>query len=72
MENQIIYQFASAQVANRFLNTLKNWSVATVNAKLYRGADKVKVSYEYSDSGFDRTCAELDDLAARHEGTEVS
>lgn len=72
MENHIIYRFASAQVANRFLNTLKNWPVADVNAKLYRGSDKVRVSYEYNDGGFDTTCSELDDLASRHDGSEIS
>ena len=72
MENQLIYRFPSSQIANRFLNSLKHWSVARVDAKLWGGSDTVKVSYEYSNTGFDRTSSELDDLAARYEGTEVT
>ena len=72
MESQIIYAFASAQVANRFLNSLKNWSVADVDARLYGGGDKVRVKYQIDGRGFDSTCSELDDLAAMFEGHEVS
>ena len=71
MESQIIYAFESAQVANRFINTLKNWPKAEVNARLYRGSMKVLVSYSYDDKGFDSTAADLDDLAAQYDGTEV-
>ena len=71
MQTQIVYQFPSSQVANRFLNSLKHWSVADVDARLFSG-DKVKVSYEYSLSGFDSTSAELDDHAASYGGRETS
>ena len=72
MENQLVYRFPSSQVANRFLNSLKHWSVAPVEARLWHGSDTVKVSYQYNNQGFDRTSAELDDLAASYEGSEVS
>jgi hypothetical protein len=70
MQSQIVYVFKSAQVANRFLNALKHWSVADVTAKFYAGSDKVQVSYIYADSGFDRTAAELDDLVEQYDGEE--
>lgn len=72
MENHIVYGFPSSQVANRFLNTLKNWSVADVEAKLSGAGDRVSVTYHYAQGGFDRTSAELDDLASSYSGTEVS
>lgn len=72
METHIIYVFANGQLANRFLNALKVWDIAQVQAKLYRGAEMVKVSYCYSDSGFDSTSSELDDLAVRYDGHEIS
>lgn len=71
METQVVYGFETAQVANRFLNALKNWSVAEVDAKFFRGNKMVKVTYQYGDTGFDKTCSELDDLADRYEGTEI-
>lgn len=70
MQSQIVYQFGSAQVANRFLNAMKHWHVADVNAKLYAGSDKVQVTYTYADTGFDRTAAELDDLVTQYDGSE--
>lgn len=72
METQIVYVFASGQVANRFLNALKYWSVAQVDAKLYRGANTVKVSYRFDGKGFDTTSSDLDDLAASYDGKEQS
>jgi hypothetical protein len=72
MKTQVVYAFASGQIANRFLNTLKFWSVADVDAKLYRGGEMVLVSYRFEGKGFDVTCSELDDLAGTYEGREVS
>ena len=72
MQVQIAYQFDSEQDAYRFLNSLKHWPVAEVDARFYRGADSVKVSYEYAAGGFDATSSELDDLAARHNGREIN
>jgi hypothetical protein len=72
MKTQVVYGFASGQIANRFLNALKYWSVADVEAKLYRGADLVQVSYRFEGKGFDATCSELDDLAGTYGGHEVS
>lgn len=72
MDTQLIYAFDSTQVANRFLNTLKNWSVADVNASFHNGNYQVKVTYQYVTGGFDRTSSELDDLASRMGGREVT
>lgn len=72
MQNQIIYRFESAQVATRFLNTLSHWSVADVDARFHAGNTMVKVTYDYASGGFDATSAELDDLADKMGGREVS
>lgn len=72
MKTEVVYAFASGQIANRFLNALKFWGVADVDAQLYRGAEMVQVSYRFEGKGFDVTCSELDDLAATYEGREVS
>ncbi|MBH0014357.1 MULTISPECIES: hypothetical protein [unclassified Pseudoalteromonas] len=71
MKTEIRYRFESSQVANRFLHELKNWPVNDVKTRLFNGGDSVKVTYEYDESGFDYTCAELDDLAQSHGGKEV-
>ena len=71
MKTEISYQFDSAQVANRFLNELKHWPVAKVKAKLFKGSDSVRVEYQFDGKGFDYTCSELDDLAAKYDGQEV-
>jgi len=72
MKTEISYRFESSQVANRFLHELKDWPVNDVKTRLFNGGDSVKVSYEYDESGFDYTVAELDDLAEQHGGQEVS
>jgi hypothetical protein len=72
METQIAYAFRSAQSANRFLNALKSGYVANVQAQLFKGNDTVKVTYQAQSLGFDNTTAELDDLAERFDGREVS
>ncbi|GAB5381245.1 MAG: hypothetical protein Alis3KO_16980 [Aliiglaciecola sp.] len=72
MQNQIVYQFPSAQVANRFLNEVNSSRLPDIKAKLFKGSDKVQVVYHYADGGFDSTSADLDDLANRYEGSEVS
>lgn len=72
MQTQIIYAFDNAPAANRFLNSLKFWSVADVEAKLFRADNSVKVSYSFDGRGFDTTCSELDDLAANYGGREIS
>ncbi|WP_028470464.1 hypothetical protein [Neptunomonas japonica] len=71
METQIVYAFVTGQQANRFLNALKVWSVADVQVKLYRGADKVKVSYYFAEEGFDSTSSQLDELAEVYGGKEL-
>ena len=72
MQAQVIYGFETDQIANRFLNELKHWSVADVDARFYRGNQMVKVSYQIEGGGFDATLSELDDLAASYGGSEVS
>ncbi|MBQ4833130.1 hypothetical protein J8L70_07750 [Pseudoalteromonas sp. MMG010] len=71
MKTEIRFRFATSQIANRFVHELKDWPVAQVNTRLFNGGDSVKVTYEYDQSGFDYTCAELDDLAEQHMGQEV-
>ncbi|MGJ8682224.1 hypothetical protein [Paraglaciecola sp.] len=71
MKTEISYRFKSAQIANRFLNELKHWSVADVKAKLFKGSDSVKITYQFDGKGFDYTCSELDDLARQYDGEEV-
>ncbi len=72
MNSEIRYRFQSGQIANRFLNELKDWHVAKVKTTLLNGGLDVKVSYQFDGTGFDYTCSELDDLAAKHLGEEVN
>lgn len=73
MENQLAYQFDDAQTADRFLNRLKSGTICGVRAKRFKGAVSILASYTIeSDTGFDRTCQELDDLAASMGGSEIS
>jgi hypothetical protein len=71
MRTEISYRFERAQLANRFLNELKHWTVADVKAKLFNSPDSVKITYEFDGKGFDYTCSELDDLANKYGGEEV-
>jgi len=78
MKTEIRYRFETSQVANRFVHVLKDWPVNQkdwpvnqVKTRLFNGGDSVKVTYEYDESGFDYTSAELDDLAEQHGGKEV-
>lgn len=73
MNAQIVYAFDSAQTANRFLNRLKSGEVPGVKVRLHRGSHSVQVSYALgADTGYNGTCARLDDLAASMGGVEVS
>ncbi|MDF2178791.1 hypothetical protein P2G88_11085 [Aliiglaciecola sp. CAU 1673] len=72
MQVQIAYSFALEQEAYRFLNALKHWPVADVDARFHKAANSVKVTYQYQDTGFDRTSSELDDLASQYGGHEVA
>jgi hypothetical protein len=71
MQTEISYRFERAQLANRFLNELKHWTVADVKAKLFNRSDSVKITYEFDGKGFDYTCSELDDLANKYGGEEL-
>ncbi len=72
METQIAYVFRSGQSASRFLNALKSGYVSNVHAQLFKRSDTVQVTYQPESMGFDRTTSELDDLAERFDGREVS
>lgn len=72
MQVQLVYQFPTAQIANRFLNDVNASRQHDMKAKLYRGSNKVEVSYQYTDGGFDSTSSELDDLAYKYGGSEVN
>ena len=72
MNNEIRYRFHTAQIANRFASELKHWPVADVKTSLLMGGLAVKVSYQFDGSGFDSTCAELDEVAAKHGGSEIN
>ncbi|MCC2617937.1 hypothetical protein LJ739_16915 [Aestuariibacter halophilus] len=69
---QITYEFPSAQIANRFLNTLTSWSVSKVDARLAGAGDRVRVRYTYGEGRFDSTASALDDLASQLDGHEVN
>lgn len=73
--NDLHFQFASGQIANRFLNELLHWTSTSgqiqVKAKLLRSDCSVKVSYLFDGKGFDYTSSELDDLAAKYGGCEI-
>jgi hypothetical protein len=71
MQSEISYRFERAQLANRFLNELKHWTVVDVKAKLFNASDSVKITYEFDGKGFDYTCSELDDLASKYGGEEL-
>ena len=71
MQTEISYRFEKTQLANRFLNELKHWSVAQVKAKLFNDPYSVKITYAFDGKGFDYTCSELDDLANKYGGEEV-
>ncbi|SEA50865.1 hypothetical protein [Alkalimonas amylolytica] len=72
MTNDIRYRFATAQIAYRFLNELKHWPVADVKTSLLDGGLVVKVRYQFDGNGFDYTLAELDEMAAKHGGSETT
>lgn len=72
METQILYGFNNSQTADRFLNTLKTGVIRDAKARRYNGGTHIIVSYpEPNNATFHSTCQQLDDLAARFEGTEV-
>lgn len=71
MQTQIVYQFSTAQVANRFLNEINSSQLPHIKAKLFKGSDKVQITYQFHGTGFDTTGAELDDLAFKYEGSEI-
>lgn len=71
MQNEIKYQFSSAQDATRFLNTLTPWTEGPVTARFFESDQSVIVSYEHNPTEFDYTCSKLDDLAASMGGSEI-
>jgi hypothetical protein len=71
MKTEMSFQFATSQIANRFVHELKDWRIAKVKTRLFNGGDSVKVTYDYDQNGFNYTCSELDDLASQHNGKEI-
>ncbi len=74
IENHIVYSFDSAPAATRFLNVIKSGEIRDIKVGLCRGGYAVKVRYKVAqdiNGGFDSTCQQLDDLAARLGGQEV-
>jgi hypothetical protein len=73
VENQLAYSFDSTQKADRFLNRLKAGAVAHVRVRRYQGGTCIAVNYHTpADATFDTTCQQLDDLAARFGGNEIT
>ncbi|MBC3766302.1 hypothetical protein [Neptunicella marina] len=72
MNNQIAFEFPTAQIANRFINTLRGSKLELASVKLYRGNTSVLISYTYQQLDFDRTASELDEIAASFDGNEVN
>jgi hypothetical protein len=75
LTNELNYRFNDGQIANRFLNELRHWSSSSgnvqVKAKLAKASQTVAVLYQFDGRGFDYTCSELDELAAKYGGQEV-
>jgi len=75
LKNELQYRFNDGQIANRFLNELTHWSSSSgnvhVKASLAKTSHTVQISYLFDGRGFDYTCSELDELAARYGGEEV-
>lgn len=71
MNQQIAFEFPTAQVANRFINTLRGNQLNLTSVKLFRGNCSVLVTYTYQNQDFDKTAAELDDIAAQFDGNEI-
>jgi len=72
MNNQVEYCFDDEPTAYRFLNTVSGWGRNGVSVKYGRSSFHVKISYEVKVGAFDSTLSDLDDLAAMHQGQEVS
>ncbi len=73
MQANIVFGFDTAQIASRFLNTVKSENRRGVKLSLSHGGLHVKVRYSLAESdGFDTTCADLDDIASSLGGVEIS
>ncbi|MGH1373409.1 MAG: hypothetical protein ACRBBW_15320 [Cellvibrionaceae bacterium] len=73
MQANIVFGFDTAQIASRFLNTVKSENRRGVKVSLNNGGLYVKVRYPLTESdGFDTICADLDDIASALGGVEIS
>lgn len=72
MKNQVEYEFTAEPSAYRFLNTVSNWEHIDLTVKFGRSSCHVKVDYWVQSAGFDSTLSELDELASKEGGVEVS
>lgn len=72
MLSQVEYRFSDEPTAYRFLNTVSGWGRDSVRVKYGRSSLHVKIAYEIKTGQFDSILSDLDDLAAYHNGSEVS
>lgn len=73
MKIQFAYEFDENWLAARFIAEINSGAIFDARAKLYQGNRSVLVAYPAGDDReFDARPAELDALAERHEGREIS
>ena len=73
MKIQLAYAFDENWQAARFIAEIGSGAIFDAKAKLYKGNRAALVTYPMDDCmSFDFRAAELDDLAAKHEGREIS
>ena len=73
MKIQLAYLFDENWQAARFIAEINTGAIFDAKAKLYRGNRSALVSYPMDDCmSFDFRAAELDILAEKHEGSEIS
>lgn len=73
MKIHLAFEFSENWQADRFIAEINSGAIFDAKAKLYRGNCSALVTYPVDDCmRFDSRAAELDDLAERHEGREIS
>ncbi len=71
MNVDLQFEFPTEQLAYRFLNTVTHFDAEDLTVKFGKSDHHVRVSYRYREGQFDTIASQLDDLAARMDGTEV-
>lgn len=73
MKIQLAYEFDENWQAARFIAEINTGAIFDAKAKLYQGSRSALVTYrEDVCMSFDYRAAELDELASKHEGREIS